>query len=430
MSNDLSNSSTFEGHRERLRARFLAGEEASLTDVALLDLLLSFAIPRRDVKPLAEALLARFGNLSSVLSAPPSDLKKVAGIKESSVTLLKLAGHLRAAPDSTPVADEAPPEEPPIAPEPAEPPAPEMTSTVVPEKAPAPPKEDAPKLQVTNGYLFDPAQLAQVLSFADQHPELRKISRKQLQDGTGLADRQLESLASIGAAMGLVAPRTTVLTAFGKLVATHDLFLDSLVTLEFCHYLGAANSRNLIWFMVFNDLLVTQKPSDQAGWSAWLREQLEGKYSPRSLVKHVAHEVRFLLDAYTVNNFKKLNLIYETPEKTFTLRRYSALQPLTLAAMIYLVGQQHQARLVAFSDLHAVPGSPGRVFGIDATTLRQMIEHLHQKGWLRFEVRHGLDQIRLQEGFTPLEFLSAAYENRPPMPGVSSDQPEEERLLL
>jgi hypothetical protein len=262
------------------------------------------------------------------------------------------------------------------------------------------------------------------------NPGKTKISAPEMVDGSGLSARQVENLVSIGAAIGLVAPRIQTLTPLGKLVAAHDLFLDSLTTLEFCHFLGAGNPRNLIWFMVFNDLLVTQKPTDQPGWSAWLRDKLAGQYSPRSLVKHVAHEVRFLLDAYMAKNFKKLNLLAETLEKTIALRRYTALQPNTLAAMIYLVGQQHQARLVSFSDLHAEPGSPGRVFGLDSATLRQMVETLHQKAWIRFEVRHGLDQIRLLDGFTHLEFLAAAYENRPPQPTATPGQPEGEHLLL
>ena len=45
-----------------------------------------------------------------------------------------------------------------------------------------------------------------------------------------------------------------------------------------------------------------------------------------------------------------------------------------------------------------------------------MVEVLHQKGWIRFEVRHGLDQVRLIEGFQALEFLTAAYEGRQPTP--------------
>ncbi|MCB1093205.1 MAG: DUF4007 family protein [Verrucomicrobiae bacterium] len=161
-----------------------------------------------------------------------------------------------------------------------------------------------------------------------------------------------------------------------------------------------------------------------------LRDQLADRYSKRSLVKHVASEVRFVLDAYTVKNFKKLNLIYETPDKTLALRRYTALAPLSLAAMIYWVGDQHEARLVSFDEIQAVPGSPGRVFGLDASSMRQLVEVLHQKGWIRYEVRHGLDQVRLIDGFEPLEFLAAGYENREPEPKATPDKPGEEPLLL
>jgi hypothetical protein len=424
---------TSEGHRERLRARFLAGEEAALTDEALLELLLVYAIPRRDVKPLAQSLLARFGTIAAVLAADPADLKRVSGIKENSVVLLKLAAHLsgeKAAPLVAPPVDESADGEPAELAIESAPNNRSVQESKVAERPDAKKSSEQAKLQVSNGYSLDAAQNARLLSYILERPAVRKFARRDMMEGTGLSEGQTESLASIGAAVGLVAPRTTVLTPFGKLVAAHDLFLDSLITLEFCHFLGAGNPRNLIWFMVFNELLVTQKPTDQSGWSAWLRDKLAGQYSPRSLVKHVAHEVRFLLDAYTVKNFKKLNLLAETLEKTIALRRYTALQPHTLAAMIYLVGQQHQARLVSFSDLHAEPGSPGRVFGIDSTTMRQMVETLHQKAWIRFEVRHGLDQIRLLDGFTHLEFLAAAYETRPPQASATPGQPEEEHLLL
>jgi hypothetical protein len=59
-----------------------------------------------------------------------------------------------------------------------------------------------------------------------------------------------------------------------------------------------------------------------------------------------------------------------------------------------------------------------------------MVEALHQKGWIRYEVRHGLDQIRLIDGFEPLEFLAAGYENRDPEPKSKPDESGGERLLL
>jgi hypothetical protein len=432
MTDDSTDSASSAGHRERMRSRLLAGDEAALSEEAILELLLTYSIPRRDVRPLAEALLVRFGSLAKVLESGPGDLAKVSGIKENSIALLKLVAHLTGGGGSletptqeAPTSDDLPPQPPG---------GDDESSGSAPEDRVVPPSKSAkspgpPKLQVSNGYSLDAAQNARLLTYINEHPEVRRFARRDVMEGTGLSEGQVESLASIGAAIGLVAPRTQVLTPFGKLVTKHDLFLDSIITLEFCHFLGAGNPRNLIWFMIFNDLLANEKPTDQAGWSAWVREKLAGQYSEGSMVKHVAHEVRFLLDAYTVKNFNKLNLLIETPDKTLALRRYTALQPLSLAAMIYLVGERHQARLVPFTDLHAEPGSPGRVFGLDPSSLRQMVELLHQRGWVRFEVRHGLDQVRLVDGFEPLEFLAAAYEQRSPETSPSPDS-EPERLLL
>src|SRR5688500_13225276 len=83
-----------DGHRERLRQRFLEAQDGSVTDEALLELLLSYAIVRRDVQPLAKSLLARFGNLDAVLAAEPAALRKISGIKDATIALLKLTEHL------------------------------------------------------------------------------------------------------------------------------------------------------------------------------------------------------------------------------------------------------------------------------------------------------------------------------------------------
>lgn len=77
------------GHRERLRERFLQSGETALADHELLELILFYAIPRRDTKQLAKTLLQSFGSLASVLSARADDLMAVSGLSENSVTLLK-----------------------------------------------------------------------------------------------------------------------------------------------------------------------------------------------------------------------------------------------------------------------------------------------------------------------------------------------------
>lgn len=80
----------YHGHRDRLRQRFRDSGDRALADYELLELLLFRLIPRRDTKPIAKALLARFGSLPEVLGAPTHLLTEVKGVGESVATDLKL----------------------------------------------------------------------------------------------------------------------------------------------------------------------------------------------------------------------------------------------------------------------------------------------------------------------------------------------------
>lgn len=80
----------FAGHRDRLRQRFVDQGGAQLQDYELLELLLFRILPRKDTKPIAKALLNRFGTFSEALSAPPHLLEEVEGIGPNAVTDLKV----------------------------------------------------------------------------------------------------------------------------------------------------------------------------------------------------------------------------------------------------------------------------------------------------------------------------------------------------
>lgn len=81
------------GHRERLRKRFLAAP-SELSECERIELLLTYAIPRRDVALLAKELLDKFGNIDNLLAAPKNELTAIKGIGEQVATLLHLVAVL------------------------------------------------------------------------------------------------------------------------------------------------------------------------------------------------------------------------------------------------------------------------------------------------------------------------------------------------
>lgn len=78
------------GHRARLRERFLMDDGVSMPDYELLELLLSYAIPRRDVKPIAKKLMKTFGSLGRVLHASTEDLRTKGKLTDNVITLFHL----------------------------------------------------------------------------------------------------------------------------------------------------------------------------------------------------------------------------------------------------------------------------------------------------------------------------------------------------
>jgi DNA repair protein RadC len=80
----------YHGHRERLRARFRQAGADAVSDYELLELLLFRALPRRDVKPLAKALLQRFGSFAEVVAAPEPRLREVKGLGDAGIAELKI----------------------------------------------------------------------------------------------------------------------------------------------------------------------------------------------------------------------------------------------------------------------------------------------------------------------------------------------------
>jgi hypothetical protein len=443
-----------EGHRQRLRERFLCEEVGSRDTNALLELLLTYAIPRQDVKHIVEELLERFGDLPSVLSASPDELAKCKGIKESSIVLLKAvdAAHRLQRPQddakskkqnevfpsdipTTDASDERkkPKQQEFLASAPSVDSANQTDPISTPQvikkgkrtSVPRPviqksievaitSKDQHRKFQVSRGYLLELDQMARLLHSLQDMKSSSKITRAALVESTGLADGSIQALVSIGNSIGLINAARQTLTEFGSVIAENDIFIESRATLEWCHYVAAASRRNLIWYEAFNTILTDETPMSQDGWAEYFKKHLSDQYTDKQFAKHVREEVRFIVDAYLERNFRKLELLHLSPDGKLYRRRHARFEPLVLCAMLYDFGAAQGAQLLQVGQLATTPGSPAMVFGVDAATLRQLIGGLHDRGWVRYETTHNLDQIRLKSSMTALELLRAHYEHREP----------------
>ncbi len=81
-----------EGHRERLRTRYATNGIGAFTEHELLELLLTYTIPRRNTNEIAHRLIDRFGSLSAVFSAEVAELANIEGIGERAAVFLRLVG--------------------------------------------------------------------------------------------------------------------------------------------------------------------------------------------------------------------------------------------------------------------------------------------------------------------------------------------------
>lgn len=84
----------YEGHRERLRKKYLQGGYFAFHEYEVLELLLTYVIPRKDTKPIAKDLIEKFGSLDGVVTASIEELCSISGIKENSAIFVKLLGDL------------------------------------------------------------------------------------------------------------------------------------------------------------------------------------------------------------------------------------------------------------------------------------------------------------------------------------------------
>ncbi len=271
------------------------------------------------------------------------------------------------------------------------------------------------KLQLGNGYFTDFDQLAQLLHHVCRDDRDR-VSMLELAAAIGIADRNAKHLAGLAQAMGLLQAVTYKPTTWGRLVEAYDPFFDDLGTLWFIHYVISSDPRHLVWNRIVTDLVPSRRrvTRDQIR-SAF--DDLHQWYSAYSIQKHVLKEVNTVLDAYTQQRLSRLAYLRREPGvdgDAYVLAYREPVPALVLVASI--VHFRDRARsgdsAVTIPDLLTAPNSPGVVFQLGEDRLRALLEDLKTQPGLSLESRADLDQLRLTDDATDVEWMRRYYASR------------------
>ncbi len=268
-----------------------------------------------------------------------------------------------------------------------------------------------PKLQLSNGYLLRFDQLSRILGAIAEREHQSRVTRKDLIEDTGLSERHIENLCSMAVGIGLIKRISYNLLPLGELIVQHDRFFDDRGTLWACHYRLGSNPRNLVWQRLVNRILPELDQVTTEAARAYFTD-LEGEYSEKSLEDHLSKELQICYNAYTEQALARLRYLEIVDTNTYALRiGHAPLDPLILLFAIYDYRDRFSsgATAVEIPTLWRAENSPGRVFDLRPSRLRELLDRLHRGGHLTIERQADLDQVTLPDDGSALSALEAYY---------------------
>lgn len=269
--------------------------------------------------------------------------------------------------------------------------------------------EDA-KLQMTKGYAPRFDQISRLLTYVTKRSDASRVPKQDVMDAVGLSEHHVESLASLAAGMGLLAPIVYKPTTLGELIVRSDPFFDDVGTLWVCHYQIASEERHVIWNRMANHILPAAEEPITLDVAAEF-DDLRAQFSEKSVKQHIPKELRAFFGAYTDYRFSKLNYLTEV-NGGYRLSEWPARVPdqvFFAITLLYRDRFRSGASGVEIPDLCHGSNSPGRLMNLSELRVREMLESLHRRGYLDIESRANLDQIRFNPELTALDVLAEYY---------------------
>lgn len=269
------------------------------------------------------------------------------------------------------------------------------------------------KLQLTNGYFVDFGQIGRLLAVAVQHQTEARIPTDVYTDALGIAERRVENIGSLCAALGLLRPSVLTATPMGKLINQFDPYLDNLGTLWLLHYVISSDDRYVVWNRLVNRVI----PENERISTAIARryfDDLVQYYSASTMDKHLRKEISSVWNAYTEQAFAHLDYVRTSSEVIYIRGAREPVPPRIFLAAVLLYCERYAPRVATLDVpvLAGAPNSPGRVFALTDRQVRDLLDAVQVTGGLYVESRADLDQVRFRDDLGCLDTMRRYYEER------------------
>lgn len=270
----------------------------------------------------------------------------------------------------------------------------------------------SPKLQLSNGFDLDFTLISKMLRYSVEQAHKGRIPSSEFVAYLDSVPNKVKNLCSLAVSLGLMRPGTLVPTELGKLLASEDPFFDDVGILWLLHFIIAANERHLVWNRIVNQII----PANRTFTLESLRSHftdLAARYAERSLEIHLYKELDVFLNAYTEQQFNRLQYIRADDGKY--VWSYRETIPPLIALCCFLVYRDlyvPSASALNFIQLTSANNSFGRVCMVNEDQVRRIADDLRGLGLVYVESRADLDQIRFTDPFTVIQILQRYLEER------------------
>jgi len=267
------------------------------------------------------------------------------------------------------------------------------------------------KLQFTNGYRPRFDQISRIMQFLLTKEGQKKVSRQEIISALGIPNKQIENLTSMMTGFGLVRPRVSLLTNFGKAVIQSDPYFDKLETLWIIHYIVSSNPEWVVWYRIINSVLPVQDLFEVAQVSSQYFSDLTIHFSEKTVSEKLPKEVGAVFAAYSRSELSHLGIL--KAEGTGNFKKSNPIEVPDLAFLFCLIYYRNEYLLgssaINTEDACLAEYSPGRVLNLPEYQVRTILGNLHNAGLVRLEQLANLDQVRLSDSMTQESVLERIY---------------------